>query len=158
MRGTQAPGEKRAVSLEARLTEDGEAMREGLTWRVFKSVPDSNGRLELVASAEGGSKMIELTPGDYFVNCAFGRASTTRKISIARNGEDAIEVALVLHAGGLVLNATLGDDAPADQDLLRFAIYEDRGEQRELVIDDVRPGTILRLRRGPITSCHSTVN
>ena len=60
MRGTQEPGVKRTVAFEARLTKDGAVMREGLTWRVFKSVPDSNGRLELVASAEGGSKAIEL--------------------------------------------------------------------------------------------------
>ncbi|MBB4121658.1 hypothetical protein [Martelella radicis] len=148
MRGTQEPGAKRAVAFEARLTKDGAVMREGLTWRVFKSVPDSNGRLELVASAEGGSKSIELPAGEYFVNCAFGRASTTRKISVPRAGEEAVNVALVLEAGGLILNATLGDDSPANPDLLRFTVYEDRGERRELVIENLKPETILRLRAG----------
>ncbi|WP_152534491.1 hypothetical protein [Martelella sp. AD-3] len=148
MRGTQEPGVKRTVAFEARLTKDGAVMREGLTWRVFKSVPDSNGRLELVASAEGGSKAIELPAGEYFVNCAFGRASTTRKISVPRTGEDKVDVSLVLEAGGLVLNATLGDHSRADPDLLRFTIYEDRGEKRELVIENVKPETILRLRAG----------
>lgn len=148
MRGTQEPGVKRTVSFEARLTKDGEAMRDGLTWRVFKSVPDANGRLELVASAEGGSKTIELAAGEYFVNCAFGRASTTRKVSVPRTGEDKVDVALVLEAGGLVLNATLGDDSRADPDLLRFTVYEDRGDKRELVIENLKPDTILRLRAG----------
>ncbi|MET3599314.1 hypothetical protein [Martelella mangrovi] len=148
MRGTQEPGAKRTVSFEARLTEDGEPMRDGLTWRVFKSTPDSNGRLELVASAEGGSKTIDLPPGDYFVNCAFGRASTTRKIQILQTDNGPVDVALVLQAGGLVLDATLSDDTPANPDLLKFSVFEDRGEQRELVIDNVKPGTVLRLREG----------
>ncbi|TNB47086.1 hypothetical protein FF124_15545 [Martelella lutilitoris] len=148
MRGTQEPGVKRTVSFEARLTQDGAVMRDGLTWRVFKSVPDASGRLELVASAEGGSKTIELPAGEYFVNCAFGRASTTRKVAVPRTGEGKVDVALVLEAGGLVLNATLGDDSRADPDLLRFTVYEDRGDKRELVIEDLKPETILRLRAG----------
>ena len=55
----------------ARLAEDGNVMRDGLFWRVFTTIPDTNGRLRLVASAEGGTKTIELSPGDYFINCTF---------------------------------------------------------------------------------------
>ncbi|WP_045682174.1 hypothetical protein [Martelella endophytica] len=159
MRGTATPGDKRAITLQASLTEGGGLMQDGLTWRVFTTVPDARGQLQLVASAEGGIQTLTLPVGDYFINCAFGRASTTRRVSVERTGGDDT-LTFVLNAGGLVLNATLGDTLPADADKLRFAIYNDSGRQRELVIDDISPQTIVRLREGTyeIVSTYGDLN
>ena len=160
MRGTQQPGEKRPVKLEARLAEDGNVMRDGLFWRVFTTIPDTSGRLRLVASAEGGSKTIELSPGDYFINCAFGRASATRKVRIAHEAGMPEQISFVLNAGGLMLNARLGDGKPASASELRFSVYEDRDDRRELVAEDIAPGSILRLRAGTydVASSYGSLN
>lgn len=160
MRGTQEPGEKRPVKLQARLAEDGNVMRDGLFWRVFTTIPDTDGHLKLVASAEGGSKTIELSPGDYFINCAFGRASATRKVRITHETGTTEQISFVLNAGGLMLNARIGDGKPAKADDLRFAVYEDGDDRRELVADDIPPGSILRLPAGTydVVSSYGSLN
>lgn len=160
MRGTQEPGEKRPVKLQARLAEDGNVMRDGLFWRVFTTIPDTDGHLKLVASAEGGSKTIELSPGDYFINCAFGRASATRKVRITHETGTAEQISFVLNAGGLMLNARIGDGKQAKTDDLRFAVYEDDDDRRELVADDIQPGSILRLPAGTydVVSSYGSLN
>ncbi|WP_180897588.1 hypothetical protein [Martelella soudanensis] len=160
MRGTQQPGEKRPVKLEARLAEGGNVMRDGLFWRVFTTIPDTSGRLRLVASAEGGTKTIELSPGDYFISCAFGRASATRKVRIAHEAGRPEQISFVLNAGGLMLNARLGDGKPARAGELSFSVYEDNGDRRELVAEHIAPGSILRLRAGTydVVSSYGTLN
>ena len=160
MRGTQEPGEKRPVKLEARLAEGGNVMRDGLFWRVFTTIPDTDGHLKLVASAEGGSKTINLSPGDYFINCAFGRASATRKVRITHEAGAGEQISFVLNAGGLMLNGRLGDKKPADSTQLTFAVFEDRNERRDLVAENIAPGSILRLRAGTydVVSTYGSLN
>ncbi|WP_174801804.1 hypothetical protein [Martelella limonii] len=160
MRGTQEPGEKRPVKLEARLAEGGNVMRDGLFWRVFTTIPDTDGHLKLVASAEGGSKTINLSPGDYFINCAFGRASATRKVRITHEAGAGEQISFVLNAGGLMLNGRLGDKKPADNTQLTFAVFEDRNERRDLVAENIAPGSILRLRAGTydVVSTYGSLN
>lgn len=136
-----------AVSLSATLVSGGAPMESGLTWRIFDPVPDRNGHLQLVASAQGGTQTIELKPGDYFINCTFGRASVTKRVTV--NPTTAAEPQIFnLDAGGLVLNATLGDDRPADVSKLHFSVYAINGDNRSLVVNEVEPNTILRLRAG----------
>ncbi|MGF0538250.1 hypothetical protein ACQQ2Q_09670 [Agrobacterium sp. ES01] len=137
----------RNVVMEARLTTDGEAMTEGLSWRVFSPIPGEDGKLPLLASAEGGSADFLLTPGDYFVNVAFGRAGTTKKLSIPEEGKLDPQV-MVLDAGGLLLNAISGSDTRIPAQQLRFDIYSEETQsdgKRGLIIADVRPDTIIRL-------------
>lgn len=158
----QMGGAKResvSVFLQAALSEDGAPIEDGLVWRVFETVPDADGQLSLVASAEGGSQTMTLPAGTYFINCTFGYASTTRKVSLKNAGETE-ELSFDLNAGGLVLQATLGDDRPTDPDKLRFAIYSGEGENRNLVLDDIKPDTIVRLRAGTydIVSTYGSLN
>lgn len=152
----------RDVRLEARLTEKGEPMQDGLVWRVFSPNAGEDGKLPLLASAEGGTASFRLSPGDYFVNVAFGRAGTTKKVTVSPSGALEKQV-LVLDAGGFVLDAETGGNRPVPDNQLRFSIYssdiKDDGE-RGLVMEDVKPQTIVRLNAGTyhIVSQYGDVN
>ncbi|MBP1849978.1 hypothetical protein [Rhizobium halophytocola] len=148
--GSSVAAGTKDVSMEARLTSDSEPMQEGLSWRVFSPIPGDDGKLPLVASFRGGTADFHLSPGDYFVNVAFGRAGATKKLSVTADGEVAHQV-MVLDAGGLVLNAVSGDDTRIPAQQLKFSIYsEDVGEngERRMVMSAVKPNTIVRLNAG----------
>lgn len=140
----------RDVALEAKLTANDQPMQEGLTWRVFSPISDADGKLPLLASSEGGAASFQLVPGDYFVNVAFGRAGVTKKVTVPAEGEVEKQV-LVLDAGGVVLDAVSGSDAPIPDKELSFSIYasevREDGE-RGLVMADVKPDTIVSLNAG----------
>lgn len=162
MGGTIQPSTSRNVSLEARLTNDGEAMQQGLSWRVFSPIPGTDGKLPLLASAEGGSADFQLAPGDYFVNVSFGRAGATKKLTVPREGEMEKQV-MVLDAGGIILNAVSGPDTRIPAKELKFDIYSAETQndgERGLVMADVNPNTIVRLNAGTyhIISEYGSVN
>ncbi|WP_137128815.1 hypothetical protein [Rhizobium sp. FY34] len=140
----------RDVRLDAKLTADGQPMQTGLTWRVFSPQPGPDGKLPLVATSEGGGAQFQLVPGDYFVNVAFGRAGVTKKVTVPATG-DVGKQALVLDAGGFVLNAVAGSDQRLPASKLRFSIYSaevrEDGE-RGLVMANVKADTIVRLNAG----------
>ncbi|MEM5492309.1 hypothetical protein [Hoeflea sp. AS16] len=153
---------RRTVHMEAALTETGEPLRHGLTWRIFHPTPGPDGKLPLLASSEGGSAEFEFEPGDYFLHVAFGRAGVTKKLTVPRDGP--IEKQhIVMEAGGLILNAVSGVDARIPSSQLRFNIYKAEegidGEQ-QLVVEDVKPNTIVRLNAGTyhIVSEYGSVN
>ena len=141
---------KKTVNLDARLTKDGQVMRHGLTWHVFGSIPGADGKLPLLAQSEGGSAKFKLDPGNYFVNVAFGRAGTTKKLVIAKNIEPEKQE-LVLDAGGIELNAVSGQDVRIPPDELNFSIYSNDvgdGGERKLVMADIDPNQVVRLNAG----------
>ncbi len=140
----------RSVKLDAKLTNEGEPMQHGLSWRVFSPIPGADGKLPLLASAEGGSAAFQLAPGDYFVNVSFGRAGATKKLSVPVEGDIADQV-LVLDAGGMSLNAISGTDTHIPDKQLSFDIYSSEVREdgeRGLVLSDVKPNTIVRLNAG----------
>ncbi len=150
------------VTLQALLTEKGQPVEQGLTWRVFSPIPGSDGKLPLLATSEGGSAAFQLVPGEYFVNVAFGRAGATRKIRVPETGAPEKQM-LVLDAGGMMLNAVSGSDMRIPPDELSFSIYssdvKEDGE-RALVVADVKPNTVVRLNTGTyhVVSDYGTVN
>ncbi|MCY1668713.1 hypothetical protein [Rhizobium sp. SL86] len=147
--GTVAPV-ARDVKMQAKLTADGPSMKTGLSWRVFSPEPGPDGKLPLVASAEGGDAHFQLTPGSYFVNVAFGRAGVTKRLNVPASGEVPAEL-LVLDAGGIVLNAVSGVDHRVPPTKLKFSIYSSEVREdgeRPLVMADVKPNTIVRLNAG----------
>ena len=158
----QPAADLREISMEAKLTSEGQPMEEGLSWRVFSPIPGADGKLPLVASSEGGSARFQLAPGDYFVNVAFGRAGATKKLFVPQAG-DVNKQVLVLDAGGIVLNAVSGPDVRIPPKELSFSIYSaevrDDGE-RGLVMADVDPGTVVRLNAGTyhVVSDYGDVN
>lgn len=152
----------RDVTLQASLTKGGQIMQTGLNWRVFSPIPGPDGKLPVVASAEGGSANFLLPPGDYFVNVAFGRAGVTKRLQVPADGEVEKQT-LVLDAGGFVLNAVAGSDQRIAADKLKFSIYtaEPREDgERSLIMADVKPNTIVRLNAGTyhVVSEYGTVN
>ncbi|WP_105374259.1 hypothetical protein [Neorhizobium huautlense] len=150
------------VLFDAKLTADGDVMQEGLVWRVFSPIAGEDGKLPLVASSEGGSAAFQLMPGDYFVNCAFGRAGVTKKLNVPADG-DVSKQTLVLDAGGFVLNAVAGADQRIPPNELSFSVYSSEVREngdRPLVMADVKPNTVVRLNAGTyhIVSEYGDVN
>jgi hypothetical protein len=152
----------RPVHFEARLADGGAPMKYGLSWRVFRPIAGPDGKLPLLASAEGGSADLELEPGEYFVHVAFGRAGATKKLVVPASGDVAAQT-LVLDAGGVVLNAVSGSDNRIPVSELKFNIYStevrEDGE-RGLIMGDVKPGEIVRLNSGTyhIVSNYGDIN
>jgi hypothetical protein len=132
--------------LEARLTEDGAPVANGLLWRVFGTQTQPDGKLPLIATASGGGAQFALEPGSYLVHAAFGRASASARISI---GEEARRQTMVLNAGGLKLDASLPDGSPVRHAKLAFDIYDMGTDgERDLILPEVPPGKTVRLPAG----------
>lgn len=149
-----------AIKLAAQLTPDGAEISRGLVWRIFRPQPGPDGKLPLVASAQGGSNVFQLEPGSYLVHASFGRAGATKRITV---GRDSKQENIVLDAGGLKLNAALAGGKRAQPDLLKFSIYDAKADthgQRALIVPDVRPNTVVRLNSGnyQIVSTYGSVN
>ncbi|MFK3693124.1 hypothetical protein ACI2J4_23005 [Agrobacterium tumefaciens] len=152
----------RDIAMEAKLTSEGEAVREGLSWRVFSPIPGADGKLPMLASSEGGSAEFHLVPGEYFVNVAFGRAGVTKKLNVPASGNVQKQV-LVLDAGGFVLNAVAGSDKQISGNQLKFSVYSSDARpdgERGLVMADIKPNTIVRLNAGTyhVVSEYGNVN
>lgn len=148
------------ITLSAQLAEGSPEISRGLTWRVFKPEPGEDGKLPLVASAQGGTSVFELEPGSYLVHAAFGRAGATKRISVNRAPK---RESLVLDAGGMKLDAELSGGVRIPPGKLRFSIYEAEPEadgERALIIPDVRPNAVVRLNAGTyhVVSNYGSVN
>lgn len=148
------------ITLSAHLTEDGPAITRGLVWRVFRPEAGDDGRLPLVASAQGGSSIFTLEPGPYLVHASFGRAGATKRITVEKGAR---AESVVLDAGGMKLDAVLSGGMRIAPDKLRFSIYEtqeDANGERALVIPDIVPNTVVRLNSGTyhVVSTYGAVN
>ena len=148
------------LTLSAKLTEEGGEITRGLVWRVFKPEAGDDGKLPLVASARGGTSVLQLEPGSYLVHASYGRAGATKRITVSREGK--VEN-LVLDAGGLKLDAVLAGGVRIPPAKLRFSIYEAEpgpDGDRPLIIPDVSPDTVVRLNSGVyhIVSTYGSVN
>lgn len=135
-------------TLEARLTADGAALKDGVRWRIFGDKPGTDGRLPLLGQASGGIIYVRLDPGLYFVHVAYGRAGATRKVEVksATGGQ-----VFVINAGGMRLLAINGKDVPLPNGDVSFDIYApDTGgtDERSLIIPNAPAGKVLGLNAG----------
>jgi hypothetical protein len=151
------PGE---ITLAAQLTPKGAQITRGLVWRVFGPQPGPDGKLPLIASAQGGSNMFQLAPGSYLVHASFGRAGATKRITVGREGK---QENIVLDAGGLKLNAMLPGGKRIAAAQLKFSIYEAKTNAKTggaLIIPNVNPNTVVRLNSGTyqVVSTYGTDN
>lgn len=153
------PGQQVNIRLEAVLTDDGQRIEQGLVWRVFKSEQDASGRPKLVATLREPAPVVRLTPGDYSVNVAFGRANLTRKIQVKT--VDAAE-RFVLNAGGLKVIADVGGQPPPPNSVSYSVQADERDQrgQRVTILQNAKPGLIIRLNAGiyQITSTYGDAN
>ncbi len=134
--------------LEAKLTEDGTPIPTGMIWRIFAEKRGGDGHLPLLREQRGGSLHLDLPPGNYIVNAAYGRAAVTRTISVTgEGGHDSF----VLDAGGLKLSAVNGKDQPIPDALSKFDIYpgtDETDQETSPIASDVAPEQMVRLTAG----------
>jgi hypothetical protein len=152
------PGVQHDLVLEARLVADGPALTEGLIWRVFSTQAGSDGQLPLVNTAEGGTATLQLASGDYLIHAAFGRAGATKRVSVA--DDDQME-SLVLDAGGLKLDAVIGDGRPiAPEHLIFEVLQQDETGELVTVVPNAAASRVLRLSAGTyhVVSRYGNVN
>ncbi|ODT78745.1 MAG: hypothetical protein ABS76_22830 [Pelagibacterium sp. SCN 64-44] len=134
------------VTLNARITSEGALIPDGLVWRIFDTRPDANGELALVAKSDLAAPRLELSPGDYVVHLAYGRAQVSEPLGVSAGTN---EKTFILDAGALRLNSAITGDLPIPGGLLKFDIYT-AGEEndRALVAQGVLPNEIVTLNTG----------
>ncbi|PWK61845.1 hypothetical protein [Aminobacter sp. AP02] len=143
-----ATGTLGEITLTAQLTDKGKDISRGLVWRVFRPEAGPDGKLPLVASAQGGTSMFQLPPGSYLIHASYGRAGATKRITV---GKQAKRENLVLDAGGLKLDAVLSGGVRISPAKLKFSIFEGgsaNDNERALIIPNVAPNTVVRLNSG----------
>ena len=135
-----------AVTLEARITENGGALGDGVTWRIFETKTNAQGDLVLVAKSEEARPQLQLRPGNYVVHLAYGRAQTTDTLQVREGGTTKT---VVLDAGGLRLNAAVTGDIAIPINLLRFDVFtgSDGGDGQQ-VAQNLSPNDIITLSAG----------
>ncbi|WP_208984020.1 hypothetical protein [Roseibium aggregatum] len=134
-----------ALYLMAKLTPDSPPLNEGLIWRIYSETTNADGRLQLVATSQGGDAEFRLDPGTYLIHTAYGYAQATNRIVI---GKEVQSKMVTLNAGGIKFGAALKDGEDLDGRAVAFDLYgmefNQRGE-RNLIASNVKPGSILRL-------------
>jgi hypothetical protein len=137
------------VTLTAYLSEGSAPMTADIVWRVFEGRPGSDGNYHLLQTMREPQPTIELRPGEYLVNIAYGRAYLTKKIGVWP--QNPMKEDFVVNAGGLRLNATLARTPITAEHLLKFEIFSDTQDQagnRQKLFGDLRPGVVIRLNSG----------
>jgi hypothetical protein len=135
------------VTLTAMVTDGGRTIGEGLVWRIFSTNTDSAGQLELAAKSDSAVANVELTPGNYVVHVAYGRAQATDTITVA---EGSNSKNIVLEAGGLRLNAAVTGEVPIPINLLRFDVFTAGANEadRAIVAQGIGANDILTVNAG----------
>ena len=136
------------VNLVALLTADGQRIDQGLVWRIYEATNGPKGDSKLLATNREPSPTINLKPGDYIVNAAFGRADLTRIITVAPGGPTSEK--FVLNAGGLRVKVLVDGVAPAAH-TVTYDIYSgerDQSDNRTKVLGRIKPNIIVRLNAG----------
>ena len=137
-----------SFTLEARLTADGPALKDGVDWRIFGDEQGSDGNLPLLGEASGGVIYVRLDPGTYYIHAAFGRAGLARKIAVKERTGGAL---FVLNAGGMRLTAMNAKDTPLIGGDVTFDIYapdEGGAGDRFLLMPNAPPGRVIALAAG----------
>ncbi|WP_305989410.1 hypothetical protein [Roseibium sp. MMSF_3544] len=134
-----------ALYLMAKLTQDSQPLNDGLIWRIYSETTNANGKLELVATSQGGDAEFRLDPGAYLVHTAYGYAQSTNRVVI---GKEIQSKMLTLNAGGIKFGAAMKDGEGIDEEQVTFDVYgmtfDERGE-RNKIVGNVTPGSIVRL-------------
>jgi hypothetical protein len=143
-----ASGPAGQVTLSALVMEGGNVIDKGLAWSIF-GARGPDGKPRITATYRDASPSLRLAPGDYLVNVAFGRATATRRITVAPDSQSA--EAFILNVGVLRVTALLGNNQPVPPNTVAFDVLADDRDQfgqRIKVIAGARPGRLLRLNSG----------
>ncbi len=137
------------VFFEAKTTETGAAIENGVEWRIFGAKTGADGKLPLFAKAEGGVKGFDVSPGEYLVHAAYGHSSAVRRI-VVEPGTDQRET-FTLNAGALQLSGITGTGSRIPISLLRFDVYsgeEDERNTRQLIARNLKPNEMVPFPAG----------
>ncbi len=141
--GISAAQEKQRILLQAKLTDDGPVISNGVEWRIFSAGKGPLQDLQELVYSQGGSKAFDMEPGEYYIHAAFGHAGAVKKIEVV---DAALREEFILNAGGLKLSATATGDVRIPPRLLRFDVYEEEIREdgnRKLLARNVKPGEII---------------
>jgi hypothetical protein len=142
-------GEPAQVTLTALLADGGLPITEGVHWRIYDGSAADGGNYKLVKAADEGQATFMLTPGEYLVNAAYGRANLTKKLEVWPGKP--VNDTFNLNAGGLRINAILENGQVIAENQVKFELLSEATDQsgnRERVVDNVRPGVVIRLNGG----------
>lgn len=136
------------VSLVALLTVDGQRIDQGLVWRIFASTRDPRAATKLLMTKREASPTIDLEPGEYIVNAAFGRADITRKIVVTAGA--ATSEKFVLNAGGLKVKVLVDGIEPPTNTIAYdiLSSERDQSDNRVRVLAGAKPNVVNRLNAG----------
>ena len=137
------------VQLAAFLVHDGPPIDQGLVWNLFQDSDQESVPLKHIRTYRDASPLLRLAPGRYLVNVSFGRANMTRALTIQPGAPNSER--FVLNAGGLRVNAMLGDGTAAPEMSVSYDIYAGETDQlgnRRRIMSGARPGLIMRLNSG----------
>ena len=140
---TDAP---QSVTLAARITQDGTTIPDGVVWRVYSTVPDAQGNMALVAKSADATAQLNLSPGEYVVHVAYGRAQLSESLSVVPGANEKV---IDLEAGALRLNSAVTGDIPIPPTQLKFDIFTAGDEaSRVLIAEGLPPNDIVTLNAG----------
>lgn len=131
-----------SVRLAAHHHEGSAAIQRGVVWRVYSDQAD--GSVRFINESTDAQPQFRLPPGAYMVNASYGRASLTRRVMV---GSIPIQDTFILNAGGLRLNASIGDRR-LPEGRVTFSVFTGPGAGGTVVLENVRGGRILRLPVG----------
>jgi hypothetical protein len=137
------------VTLSAKVTEDGTDIETGVIWRIYRDKPGADGKLRLLSQHRDAAPQLRLDVGDYLVHVAYGRASLTRKITVAAG--KAVNEKFVINAGGLKVAAVLASGEAVPDNAVVYSVLSDERDQfgnRITVLSGARPGVTMRLNAG----------
>ena len=143
-----ATGPQGQVTLVALVTEEGQKIENGLVWRIF-GARNPDGKPRVTGTHREATPVLQLPPGEYLVNVAFGRATVTRRITVMPG--NATTEQFMLNVGLLRVSAFLGANQPAPANAVSFDVLSDERDQsgqRLKVISGARPGRQFRLNSG----------
>lgn len=137
------------VTFSARLTDKGPAVASGLIWRIYDTKGHGAHRFRLLSTHRDAAPTAALLPGDYLINVSYGRANTTKRISVAPGSK--LKEVFILNSGGLRLATVLANGQPISGSAVRYTIFTSERDQfgkRKVIISDAKPGLIIRLNAG----------
>jgi hypothetical protein len=143
-----ATGPQGQVTLVGLVSEDGPRIEKGLIWRVF-GARNTDGKPRITGTYRDAAPTLQLAPGEYLVNVAFGRANVTRRITVMPAAASTEQ--FMLNVGLLRVSAQLGTNQPAPSNAVLIDVYSDDRDQfgqRQRVVAGARPGRQIRLNSG----------
>lgn len=143
----KVPATPQPVTLTALVSDGGPAIQQGVMWRVYNSSPDQSGQPVLAAKSDDAVAKVELAPGNYMVDVAYGHAQASDTLTVNPGNNDK---SMVLDAGGLRLNAAILGDVPIPINLLHFDILTAgvSDSDRAVVAQNLAANDIVTLNAG----------